>query len=126
MRTDYPDDLIEQTAGLNDQPCLYIVRYTGAVQVPEHTYHFGASKHIRGKLKRHYQQRRFELFKIYKCDDDVTMCRVYHALAKRVQARHENGDKVMMPDTIVTPKIYEYTCLLYTSPSPRDRQKSRM
>ena len=23
-------------------------------------------------------------------------------------------------------KVYNYTCLLYTSPSPRDRQKSRM
>ena len=25
-----------------------------------------------------------------------------------------------------TPSLLEYTCLLYTSPSPRDRQKSRM
>ena len=24
------------------------------------------------------------------------------------------------------PGVYRYTCLLYTSPSPRDRQKSRM
>ena len=27
---------------------------------------------------------------------------------------------------VVEPVIGEYTCLLYTSPSPRDRQKSRM
>ena len=33
--------------------------------------------------------------------------------------------KEQFPD-IVIPTIYVQTCLLYTSPSPRDRQKSRM
>ena len=28
--------------------------------------------------------------------------------------------------TTTTERILYYTCLLYTSPSPRDRQKSRM
>ena len=28
--------------------------------------------------------------------------------------------------SIATKNIEDYTCLLYTSPSPRDRQKSRM
>ena len=29
-------------------------------------------------------------------------------------------------ELIVAANLFRYTCLLYTSPSPRDRQKSRM
>ena len=39
-----------------------------------------------------------------------------YALAKE-EGQHTVGDTV---------KGFAYTCLLYTSPSPRDRQKSRM
>ena len=38
------------------------------------------------------------------------------------------GDKVMIKDgqVYLNGKLLNQTCLLYTSPSPRDRQKSRM
>ena len=34
--------------------------------------------------------------------------------------------ELSIPDRAVCPAAGEYCCLLYTSPSPRDRQKSRM
>ena len=49
---------------------------------------------------------------------------VYETLAIKA-ARHpsESEDYLL---TRVLAYCLEYTCLLYTSPSPRDRQKSRM
>ena len=38
----------------------------------------------------------------------------------------EIGVKCKDPDNITDCPIHQKTCLLYTSPSPRDRQKSRM
>ena len=36
------------------------------------------------------------------------------------------GGWVILYDFILPPGLYNYDCLLYTSPSPRDRTRSRM
>ena len=50
--------------------------------------------------------------------------------SKRLSTIQEGGMIKGTPITVYWPhddgKTYPYTCLLYTSPSPRDRQKSRM
>ena len=46
--------------------------------------------------------------------------------AMSVLVRTPDGEEVMMKRERMTNYLLPQTCLLYTSPSPRDRQKSRM
>ena len=45
-------------------------------------------------------------------------------------AEQAGYDSMVVPDSIMYPaesdSTYPYTCLLYTSPSPRDKRQSRM
>ena len=47
------------------------------------------------------------------------------AAGEIAETASRTGSRVAGPIPLPT-KIERYTCLLYTSPSPRDRQKSRM
>ena len=43
-----------------------------------------------------------------------------------LRTRHEDAARALMPESGRHAVIEALACLLYTSPSPRDRQKSRM
>ena len=58
-------------------------------------------------------------------------CEFDYSGTQAAKALKEEGYRIILinsnPATIMTdPDIADSTCLLYTSPSPRDRQKSRM
>ena len=61
------------------------------------------------------------------CGDPVCVRKGGQCLLGRgLTGKDRNGDYVDVYLHIQDPEDEEYTCLLYTSPSPRDRQKSRM
>ena len=47
-------------------------------------------------------------------------------IQKKTITENETGDQNDKPNDNIRNGQYENPCLLYTSPSPRDRQKSRM
>ena len=56
---------------------------------------------------------------------------VYEPLVEKINRLKAEKNAVILAHNYMTPEIYHCVadivgCLLYTSPSPRDRQKSRM
>ena len=79
-------------------------------------------------LKNYVNYFQSQMAPVYNCNEDVVVA----AFISRLQVTNPfyiymwKNDVTKMRDIYVQEQKYIQICLLYTSPSPRDRQKSRM
>ena len=67
-----------------------------------------------------------DLLKMWEGLGYYSRCRNFHEASKVICKQYNGSIPEDWASFITLPGVGEYTCLLYTSPSPRDRTRSRM